>query len=52
MGLHTGRAVAAIKETRLRFQRPEKTPEVLLFDMDAAGLTQTVDMLREHLLLL
>lgn len=48
IGLHIGRAVAAIKDMRLRFQRPEKTPEALLLDMEAAGLTQTVDLLREN----
>ena len=48
--LDAGRAVAAIKRMRMRFGKPEKTAEVLLLDMDAAGLTQTVDVLREHTL--
>lgn len=46
--LDTGRAVAAIRTMRLRFQRPEKTAELLLLDMEAAGLTETVDVLRPH----
>jgi hypothetical protein len=50
IGLDTGRAVAAIRRMRERLKRPEKTPEVLLLDMEAVGLTQTVDALREHLL--
>jgi hypothetical protein len=48
--LDAGRAVAAIKRMRMRFGKPEKTAEVLLLDMEAAGLTQTVDVLREHTL--
>jgi hypothetical protein len=45
--LDTGRAVAAIRRMRERFQRPEKTPDLLLLDMEAAGL---VDVLRPHVL--
>ena len=48
IALDTGRAVAAIREMRLRFKRPEKTAEALLLDMEAAGLLETVDLLREH----
>ena len=48
--LDTGRAVAAIKPMRMRFRKPKKTAEALLLDMEAAGLTQTVDVLREHAL--
>lgn len=48
--LDAGRAVAAIRRMRMRFGKPEKTAEVLLLDMEAAGLTQTVDVLREHTL--
>jgi predicted nucleic acid-binding protein len=46
--LDTGRAVAAIRTMRLRLKRPEKTAELLLLDMEAAGLTETVDVLRPH----
>lgn len=48
--LDTGRAVAAIRKMRMRFNRPEKTPEMLFLDMEAAGLTETVDALRAHVL--
>lgn len=44
--LDTGRAVAAIRKMRERLKNPEKTAEVLLLDMEAAGLLQTVDLLR------
>jgi hypothetical protein len=33
---------------RERLRKPDKKPEVLLLDMEAAGLTQTVDALRGH----
>lgn len=46
--LDPGRAVAAIKKMRERLKRPEKTADVLLLDMEAAGLTQTVDTLRAY----
>lgn len=46
--LDTGRAIVAVRRMRTRLRRPEKTPEMLLLDMEAAGLTQTVDVLREH----
>lgn len=49
IALDTGRAVAAIRTMRLRLKRPEKTAEILLLDMEAAGLTETVDVLRPHL---
>lgn len=48
--LDPGRAVAAIRRMRERFQRPEKTPDLLLLDMEAAGLVETVDLLRPHVL--
>ena len=48
--LDAGRAVAAIRQLRLRLKKPEKTGEALLFDMEAAGLTLTVDILREHVM--
>lgn len=35
---------------RERFRKPGKTPEILLLDMEAAGLTETVDVLKPHVL--
>jgi hypothetical protein len=46
--LDTGRAVAAIRQMRLGFKRPEKAAETLLLEMEADGLIETVDRLREH----
>jgi predicted nucleic acid-binding protein len=48
IALDPGRAVAAIRTMRLRLKRPEKTAEVFLLDLEAAGLTETVDVLRPH----
>ena len=48
IALHDGRAVAAIRKMRARFKRPEKTADLLLIDMEAAGLSETVDILRPH----
>jgi hypothetical protein len=48
VALDPGRAVAAIRRMRGRLKRPEKTAEVLLLDMEAVGLTETVDMLRPY----
>jgi hypothetical protein len=42
------RAVAAIRRMRERFKKPEKTAEVLLLDMEADGLIETVALLRPH----
>jgi len=50
IALDPGRAVAAIRRMRERFKRPEKTAELLLLDMEAMGLTETVDALRSHVL--
>lgn len=50
IALDAGRAVAAIRKMRERFDRPERTAEQLLLDMEAAGLTETVDALRAHVL--
>lgn len=50
VGLDPGRAVAAVRQMRERLKKPSKTAETLLLDMEAAGLTQTVDALREHIL--
>ncbi|RED28020.1 PIN domain-containing protein [Rhodopseudomonas thermotolerans] len=48
ISLDLGRAVAVIRNMRLRLKRPEKTPQILLLDMEAEGLTETVDVLRAH----
>lgn len=48
--LDIGRAVAAVRRMRERFRKPEKSPEMLLLDMEAAGFTEAVDVLRGHLL--
>lgn len=50
IALDPGRAVAAIRTMRQRLKRPEKTPEILLLDMEADGLTETVDMLKPHVM--
>ncbi len=49
IALDPGRAVAAIRRMRQRFRKPEITPARLLLDMEAAGLTEAADMLREHI---
>ena len=46
--LDTGRAVDAVRRMRGRLRKPDKKPEVLLLDMEAAGLTQAVDAQRGH----
>ena len=48
IALDEGWALAAIRRMRERFKKPEKTAEVLLFDMEADGLMQTVDLLKPH----
>jgi hypothetical protein len=48
--LDPGRAVAAIRQMRERFKKPEITTERLLVRMEAESLTQTVDVLRSHVL--
>ena len=50
IALDPGRAIAAIRRMRERLKRPEKTAELLLLDMEAAGLTETVDVLKPHVL--
>lgn len=50
IALDTGRAVAAIRKMRERFKKPEKTAEAMLLEMEADGLTETVDVLRTHVL--
>lgn len=44
------RALVAVEAMRLRFQKPELTPENLLLRMEATGLTATADLLRPSLL--
>lgn len=46
--LDTGRAVPVIRRMRKRFERPALDAQALLLKMEAAGLTRTVDALREH----
>ena len=48
IALDPGRAIAAIRRMRERLKRPEKSAEVLLLDMEAEGLIETVDILRAH----
>lgn len=48
IALDTGRAVAVIRKMRERFKRPEKTADMLLLDMEAEGLIETVDILKPH----
>jgi len=50
IALDHGKAVAAVRKMRERFKKPEKTAEALLIDMEAAGLTASVDVLRPHAL--
>lgn len=45
-------AIAAIKRMRLRLDRPEKSPEILLLDMEKSGLTQAADQLRDSVKLI
>ena len=48
IALDEARAVAAIRRMRGRFKKPEMTPAELLLVMEAAGLIETVDVLRPH----
>jgi len=50
IALDPGRAVAAIRRMRERLRNPAKTPETLLLDMEAEGLTETVDALKLHVM--
>lgn len=50
IGLDAGKAVAALKTMRERLKQPEKSAEQLLLDMEAAGLTQSVDALKPYVL--
>lgn len=46
--LDQGRAVAAVRQMRERFHKPEMSADALLLLMEARGLTLSVDMLRGH----
>ena len=48
MDLDIGRAVAAVRRMRERFRKPEMTADGLLIQMEARGLTLSIDMLSEH----
>jgi len=48
IALDEGRAVAAIRRMRERFNKPAMTAADLLLLMDAAGLLETVDLLKPH----
>lgn len=48
IALDPPRAIPAVRRMRERFNRPEKTAEALLLDMEAAGLAETVDVLRDY----
>jgi hypothetical protein len=49
IALDAGKAVAAVRTMRQRLKNPGKTVEILLLDMEAAGLLQTVDFLRPEM---
>jgi predicted nucleic acid-binding protein len=46
--LNPGKSVSAIRRMRERFNQPEKTPAQLFLDMEASGLTATVNVLRPY----
>jgi len=48
IALDEGRAVAAIRRMRERFEKPEMTAEALLLSMEATGLVEAVNLLRPH----
>lgn len=48
IALDEARAFAAIPRMRERFKKPEMTAAELLLVMEAAGLIETVDVLRPH----
>lgn len=50
IALETGRAVQAIQRMQLRFKKPELSADQLLLEMEARGLTETVDVLRPYVL--
>ena len=48
LALDIGGGVAAVRRMRERFKLPAMTAETLLLEMEAQGLTETVDILRPH----
>ena len=48
IALDEGRAVAEIRKMRDRYKNPELSADALLLKMEAAGLIETVDLLRDH----
>lgn len=50
VALDPGKAVATIRAMREAFRTPERTAQMLLIDMEAVGLVETVDVLRPHVL--
>jgi predicted nucleic acid-binding protein len=48
IALDEGRAVAALREMRERFRKPDLSADQLLVKMEAAGLIASVDTLRPH----
>lgn len=52
IALGHGRAGSAIKDMRRRLKAPEMTADALLLQMEARGLTETVDVLKPFIYLL
>ena len=50
--LNPALAISAIKRMRLRFNKPEKTPESLLLDMERIGITHSENQLRDSVKLI
>jgi hypothetical protein len=48
IALDEGRAVAAIRRMRERFEKPQMTAGALLLSMEATGLVEAVNLLRPH----
>jgi hypothetical protein len=49
IALDEGRAVAAIRQMRERFNKPAITAETLLLKMEAEGMQEAVDLLRPYI---
>jgi predicted nucleic acid-binding protein len=49
LNLDIGRGVAALRQMRESWRRPEITPDELLLKMEADGMPETVDILRDHI---
>ena len=50
IALDIGRGVASVQRMRQRFKKPEFTAERLITEMVAVGLTETVEILKPHIL--